>query len=118
MEILAVFKEKIKGVYTDERFLYILIIIAVAIGSFYTGRMSLKHQNTQSVSIYKNTGSVANIMDNLSDTKAYASKIGSRYYMAWCPGKDGLSPKNLISFQTWQDAERAGYKLADDCPHL
>lgn len=47
-----------------------------------------------------------------------ASSKGTRYYYPWCGGITRLSEKNKIWFQTEQEAEAAGYKIASGCDGL
>lgn len=47
-----------------------------------------------------------------------ASRNGSAYHLPSCPGALKIKTENKIWFQTREDAERAGYKPAGNCPGL
>lgn len=47
-----------------------------------------------------------------------ASKSGSKYHLPDCPGVKTILPANKITFSSPQEAERAGYTPAANCPGL
>lgn len=47
-----------------------------------------------------------------------ASKSGTRYHFPWCSGAQRIKEENKIWFQTKEEAEKAGYKPALNCPDL
>ena len=63
--------------------------------------------------------------DNLATTtvkilagKFVGSKNGTKYHYPWCPGATKIKEENKIWFQTIEDAKRAGYTPAANCPGL
>ncbi len=44
-----------------------------------------------------------------------ASSRGKKYYPVDCPAAKGLSPKNLIYYNTAMEAEKAGKSLSSSC---
>lgn len=47
-----------------------------------------------------------------------ASRNGSSYHLPWCPGAKQIKEENKIWFQTKEEAEKAGYQPAGNCPGL
>jgi hypothetical protein len=114
-----------------------IIILLVAIGSFFLGRISAKNEggarnvsivesatglpiNTSSYlsnSQYQNKSSYKSTLGNSSGAKGMyvASKNGKLYYTADCKGAERLSEKNKIWFNTEEEAVNAGYEEALSC---
>lgn len=47
-----------------------------------------------------------------------ASKKGEYYHLPLCPGGKAIKPENKIEFNSKEEAEKAGYKPAKNCPGL
>lgn len=47
-----------------------------------------------------------------------ASKKGEYYHLPLCPGGKAIKPENKIGFSSKEEAEKAGYKPAKNCPGL
>lgn len=47
-----------------------------------------------------------------------ASKNGSKYHLAWCSGAQRIKEENKIYFNSQEEAERAGYAPAANCPGI
>ncbi len=47
-----------------------------------------------------------------------ASRNGSAYHYPWCPSAKKIKEENRIWFQTEEEARKAGYKPAGNCPGL
>jgi methylphosphotriester-DNA--protein-cysteine methyltransferase len=47
-----------------------------------------------------------------------ASKSGTKYHLPTCPGAKQIKSTNLITFNSKQEAEAAGYTPASNCPGL
>ena len=56
-------------------------------------------------------GMVANIL-------YVASKNGTSYHLPDCPGAKQIKPENKVEFKTKEEAEKAGYKPAGNCPGI
>lgn len=50
--------------------------------------------------------------------KYAASKSGTRYHLATCPGAKSISAANKVWFDTKEAAEAAGYAPASNCPGI
>jgi len=50
--------------------------------------------------------------------KFVASKNGSVYHYPWCPGAQQIKEENKIYFDSKEEAEKAGYRPAKNCPGL
>ncbi|MEK7208885.1 MAG: hypothetical protein AAB677_01340 [Patescibacteria group bacterium] len=46
------------------------------------------------------------------------SKNGTKYHYPWCPGAVRIKEENKVWFTTVEDARRAGYTPAANCPGL
>lgn len=116
-----------------------LIIVVVACGSFWLGRLS-ETQNVPKQAIATETQvSNVSLSDTFSDSNheiatssinnsatpqssltssqgAYvASKSGTKYHLPWCGSAKQIKEENKIWFQTKEEAERAGYSPAANC---
>ena len=47
-----------------------------------------------------------------------ASKNGTKYHFPWCAGASQISEKNKIWFNSYEEAQKAGYTAASNCPGL
>lgn len=57
--------------------------------------------------------------DNMAKEAVYvASKNGTSYHLPSCPGAKQIKPENKIEFISKEEAEKAGYKPAANCPGL
>lgn len=137
------FKEKIKGVLASKRdeLLVSGIIILVGFGSFGLGKLSvLEQKNTAPIKIISsNSASVIDAKTSNNQKGSYdteqktqaipgvssntsemvvASKSGSKYHFPWCSGAKRISEKNKITFNTIEEAKRAGYTPASNCKGL
>jgi len=54
------------------------------------------------------------------NSKGYlvASKSGKKYHFPWCAGASQITDKNKIWFDTYDEAIKAGYSPASNCPGL
>ena len=46
------------------------------------------------------------------------SKNGTVYHFPWCPGAQQIKEENKIYFNSREEAEKAGYRPAKNCPGL
>lgn len=46
------------------------------------------------------------------------SKNGTKYHYPWCSGAERIKEENKIWFQSAEEAKRAGYTPAANCPGL
>lgn len=47
-----------------------------------------------------------------------ASKSGTKYHFPWCAGASQIAEKNKIWFDSYEEAQKAGYKPASNCKGL
>lgn len=107
----------------------ILAIILVALIFFGIGRLTTP---TKEPILIKNLekASVEDIKpleEGISEEETYQGDyegkvLGSvnsdKYHLPDCPGAKQISEKNIIWFDSIEDAEKAGYKPAGNCPGL
>lgn len=55
---------------------------------------------------------------NPSDAYIVASKNGTKYHYPWCSGAKQISDKNKITFNSIEEARKAGYTPASNCKGL
>ena len=132
---IADFKEKIKAFTKTEdiqTILYIVILVIVAISSFYLGRLS-KNESIYSPEKALNEAKTVISDQSATDTqndqkgalgdqnKAFsggafiAAKSGTKYYPAGCSGINKIKIENRISFQTEAEAQATGRTRSGTC---
>lgn len=47
-----------------------------------------------------------------------ASKSGTKYHFPWCSGASQITEKNKIWFNSYEEAQKAGYTAASNCKGL
>ena len=134
-------KEKILD-FLDGKYFISIIIILVAIIAFSLGRISGIQERRPPVRVISESiiGEVKGVStDNPINTpylekeneknnsvsvpsdssgQVVASKNGTRYHYPWCGGAKQISSKNLITFNSIEDARAAGYTPAANCKGL
>ncbi|KXK00057.1 MAG: hypothetical protein UZ19_OD1000213 [Parcubacteria bacterium OLB19] len=130
-------KEKLKSWLLNDQIFYGLIVILVAIISFILGQESIKNDSKTAKPIVQmiepinlsatipanktietvNKATV-DFVENDNKNQFVASKNGKRYYLKSCAGAKRIKPENLISFESRELAEAAGYTKAANCPGL
>lgn len=130
-------KEKLKSWLLNDQIFYGLIVILVAIISFILGQLSIKNDSKTekpivqmiepinlSATIPANktietvNKATVDFVENDNKNQFVASKNGKRYYLKSCAGAKRIKPENLISFESRELAEAAGYTKAANCPGL
>jgi endonuclease YncB( thermonuclease family) len=53
---------------------------------------------------------------SVESTGIRGNRRSKKYHRVDCPSYDAIAPKNRIHFETAQEAETAGFKLAGNCP--
>ena len=98
--------------------LLVFILLLVAVVGFALGRVSalneVKYKIQISNALLPNSGEPA----GPSRMKFVGSKEGSVYHLLNCPGAKSIRESNKIYFDTQEDAQKAGYKPAANCPGL
>ena len=130
--MIAEYIKKVKWWITENKAdIYVAILIfLISMASFGLGRLSILWPAKQPVTI--TDGGIATkpaekptIIQTAVATAALnpqgkyvASKSGKNYHFPWCQSAQKISEQNKIWFQTKEEAEKAGYKPAANCPGL
>lgn len=123
-------KQKIKSeaVHLPSDLLIVAIVVLVGFAGFGLGRLSRIDEVKTPVKITypeSQTASVVKSLDTFSDSASsnksgnvVASKNGTKYHLPWCGGAQRIAKKNLISFDSIEEAQKAGYTPAANCKGL
>lgn len=139
-------QEKIKIYLREDRYFYTSAGVLLAMSFFMFGRLSADVQKKplgelkiiQKEETRTSTQIAAPIIagepqkpveDRPSEVKkdeasqqaqgAYVgSKNSDRYHLPWCSGAARIAEANKVWFATKEDAEKAGYKPAGNCPGI
>lgn len=108
-----------------------LVIILIAISTFSLGRYSSIQERREPLKVLSEGSHAAAVIGSASSEQArpltpehdnggqvVASKNGSKYHYPWCGGAKQISEKNLISFNSIEEARKAGYTPASNCKGL
>lgn len=109
----------------------VLTIILVALIAFGIGRLSvpskepiqimnLEKATVEDISPYAPTdvGASEDKKEVNYQGKVVGSVNSDKYHLPECPGAKQISEKNKIWFDSIEEAEKAGYKPAANCPGL
>lgn len=139
--------KKVKAFVTAHNRELFLVILVVLLGSlsFGLGRLSILWKEKEPITVEKQQTNIAPpgevagavIVAPASASKSppptvirvvapppspngkfVASKKGTAYHFPWCPGAKQIKEENKIWFQTKEEAVKAGYKPAANCPGL
>lgn len=128
--------------YLDNRYFVPTVIILVAIIGFCLGRVSGLEEKREAVRVLNNSfptpvnnplnppyikgetesknvssGEVKGVSTDSSGS-VVASKNGTKYHYPWCAGAKQISQKNKITFNSTEEARKAGYTPASNCKGL
>ena len=128
---------KIKSFWkANQRDLYLAaLVFLMSVASFGLGRLSAIWPEKEPIVIENHESGIMNQGNDGSDQSApildsrfqildsaqgnfVASRNGSSYHLPDCPGAKQIKEENKIWFQTADEAKRAGYKPAGNCPGL
>ncbi len=130
MKSIQHLQDKIKGFgpYENSLILQVFIVVFVAIGSFFLGRLSLGNLNNDKVSItnvknesvdsnlnYYKKASVAKDTSIHTNGMYVASKNGKLYYRVGCGASSRIKEENKVFFDSMDDAISAGFEGSDSC---
>lgn len=138
--IIRYMQEKLKSWLRNDQVFYGLLLVLVGLGSFSLGRLSVLPSGVNLASgvdfieaktlstagqgvIAPKAGQVADVKVtskelNKSAIAVVASKSGTKYHLPECAGAKQIKPENLITFSSQDEAEKAGYTPAANCPGL
>jgi cytoskeletal protein RodZ len=131
--------------FLESRYFIALIIVLIGIASFFLGRISALEARKVPVKIVSENSNISpnppytkggtgketpvsgtsqtassSSPQNTSEgsEKVVASKSGTKYHYPWCAGAKQISPKNLITFNSIEEARAKGYTPASNCKGL
>lgn len=128
--MLTDYIKKIKSALpSGDRLITIFLIILASTAGFGTIRLWLIWPARSPVAIEEDTGLAgigeaakirisANAENQEHQGKYVASKNGKSYHLPWCSGARNIKEENKIWFNSKEEAERAGYAPAGNCPGL
>ncbi|MBI2024052.1 hypothetical protein HYT00_01550 [Candidatus Giovannonibacteria bacterium] len=102
----------------EKDLLLAFIIILVSIIGFALGRISAIKEFQYPISIEKQEMSPAEQKMGKEGGQIVGSKNGTSYHYSWCSGAARIKEENKIYFSSRDDAEKAGYRPAANCPGL
>jgi hypothetical protein len=76
-----------------------------------TNTANANHAANTNATAAKNTNAAAT-----SGKPILGNSATKLYHKPGCPNYDKIAPKNQVKFATEEDAQKAGYKKAGDCP--
>ncbi|KKQ78203.1 MAG: hypothetical protein A3A96_00065 [Candidatus Zambryskibacteria bacterium RIFCSPLOWO2_01_FULL_39_39] len=123
--------------FIESRYFMATVFVLMAIVSFSLGRISGLQDKKPAVKIIsENLGEVKGVTTvlvdpiNLQQTslpqsvlssssgQVVASKNGTKYHYPWCAGAKQISAKNLVTFNSIDEARAKGYTPASNCKGL
>lgn len=122
--------KKLKSFLQNDQHFFGLLVIVAACASFYLGRLSVVPVTQRAASdpvvitpaprvetpVVRETGSKPPAVAAVGGF--VASKSGTKYHRADCPGASQIKPENIVRFETAAAAAAAGYTPAANCPGL
>ncbi len=103
----------------------VLSIIFIGLAGFGLGKLSAMEKGREPVQILRSTGvssenvsASALIAGENSKGLLVASKTGKKYHFPWCAGASQITDKNKIWFNSYEEAQKAGYTAASNCSGL
>jgi len=130
-------KSKSIGATLEKREVFtMLLLILVAVASFGLGRLSASNTAKGGIRLQEPLTGKLEGNTGVSDTtgvvplgaavgtmgttqgKFVASKSGTKYHYPWCSGAKRIKEENKVWFNTVEEARKAGYTPAANCPGL
>lgn len=112
--------EKIKPYWKEDVFITLSIIL-IGFAGFGLGRLSALEKGRDPIQIKPANLSATTFSSEKADNSAgllVASKSGKKYHFPWCAGASQIAEKNKIWFASYEEAQKAGYTPASNCPNL
>ncbi|MFH0803980.1 MAG: hypothetical protein V1896_00030 [Candidatus Zambryskibacteria bacterium] len=116
------------------RYFVPIAIVLVAVIAFSLGRISGLQEKREPVRVYTSppnpspklgegssaTATISEVKGASTDSsgQVVASKNGTKYHYPWCAGAKQISAKNIITFNSIEEARAAGYTPASNCKGL
>jgi len=125
--MLSRFKNFCKDKQSD--LFIIFTIILVALIAFGIGRLTapktepIQIKNLEKASVEDISGEQSSsvpigVGTTADKGRVVGSKNSDKYHLPECPGAKQISEQNKIWFNSIEEAEKAGYKPASNCPGL
>ena len=98
-----------------------LLVVLVGLGSFGLGRMSALEAQNSPISVTQVgvvAAAAAGTLAQAEGGRVVASKTGTKYFLPWCAGAKNISPLNLLTFSSSEEAKAKGYMPAANCKGL
>ena len=101
-----------------------LMLILVGSSAFGLGRLSMVSKQGPSIEYTSQLASPTVVTEKGVVEKTapsgtvVASKKGSKYHFPWCSGAQSISEENKITFNSAEEARKAGYTPAANCKGL
>ncbi|MBU2564320.1 hypothetical protein KKA23_01935 [Patescibacteria group bacterium] len=100
----------------------IICTILIALIFFGIGRLSVPSKEPILIKNLEKASVNQIINPEVGETKdlgkVVTSKNGAKYHLPDCPGAKQISEKNKVWYDSIQEAEKAGYSPAKNCPGL
>ena len=110
---------KIKeGFCIKEDIFIVTAIILIGLAGFGLGRLSAMEKGRETVDIKPFAFNINPSTTDTADHLLVASKTGQKYHFPWCSGASQIAEKNKIYFDSYEQAQKAGYTQAANCPGL
>ncbi|MBI4120630.1 MAG: hypothetical protein HY457_00020 [Parcubacteria group bacterium] len=122
-DVLEKCKIALRKIDRREDWFIIALIILVGFGGFGLGRLSLGEGAKEPVLIENLTTQGREGAQKGIDTvgavgQVVASRNGGKYHFPWCSSAERISQENRVWFESVEQAKRAGYTPASNCPGL
>ncbi len=112
--------------FLESRYFLAIVVVFVAITSFFLGKISGLEEKRQPVKVYGSAAQSNFSVDSSAPVSArgvytevvVASKNGTKYHYPWCSGAKQISEQNKITFNSTEEARKAGYTPASNCKGL
>ncbi|MEK7133403.1 MAG: hypothetical protein AAB771_01805 [Patescibacteria group bacterium] len=126
-EKINVIKDKFE-LYKNDIFTAGIIVLTAVIG-FGLGRLSIiygqktpvkiEYSNSDSENSEKNQSAAVSealeVKPSNKEKMYVASKNSDKYHLPWCAGAQRIKEENKIWFASKEEAEKTGYKPAENC---
>jgi len=112
----------------------LLLILGVGSGAYFLGAESRSHDGEMGVAVFSPTSEAlppsSILLEELTgyqeetlpqtqiEKNFVASSKGTKYHRLDCPGAQTIKAENKIYFSTEEDARKAGFTPAGNCPEL
>jgi hypothetical protein len=114
------------GLDIKEDLFIVLTIILIGLAGFGFGKLSALEKNSGEVVIKSadhtevgvSMSAAALVARGENNGLLVASKTGQKYHFPWCVGALQISEKNKIWFNSYEEAQKAGYTPASNCKGL